>query len=447
VVDPECMKTLDCISVCPNDALHIGAGRPAIFARQSVREGGTRKPRMAWWKVTRWRSYSGWEELMVATLFLLAFFTFRGLYGSVPFLLALGVAALMAYGALQVLRLAYKSTVKVQNYSLKQTGSLTGAGYVYCSFSLLTLAFWLHSGYVHYHRAAAERGYDSLSPVIAEWFNGPAELSDGDLELAERALEHANIAMRLSPLSLFPREHWELAMLTGWLELVLGDEESFQANLLEASELRPEDPVSHDGLANFHASAGRVEEANRWFQLATEVTPEDPERWIRWSHWLASAGLPERAREVLDDGAQAGAAEGQLLQHLGRIELGFGLLDEARQAFERAIEVDPSLVEARLSLASLYCEAERFAEGLELYELVIESAYDDMSVRLSATLAATILGDLERAEHHAQAARELAPGRPEPLVALSDLASRRGDEAEAERLRKEAERRATFLGR
>ena len=33
VVDPGCMKCMDCISVCPNDALYFGFGKPAIAAR------------------------------------------------------------------------------------------------------------------------------------------------------------------------------------------------------------------------------------------------------------------------------------------------------------------------------------------------------------------------------------------------------------------------------
>ena len=34
VVDPGCMKCMDCISVCPNDALYFGFGRPAVAASQ-----------------------------------------------------------------------------------------------------------------------------------------------------------------------------------------------------------------------------------------------------------------------------------------------------------------------------------------------------------------------------------------------------------------------------
>ena len=35
VVDPGCMKCMDCISVCPNDALRFGFGAPSLLARAS----------------------------------------------------------------------------------------------------------------------------------------------------------------------------------------------------------------------------------------------------------------------------------------------------------------------------------------------------------------------------------------------------------------------------
>ena len=38
VVDPGCMKCMDCVATCPNDALYLGAGRPAISVGADERE-------------------------------------------------------------------------------------------------------------------------------------------------------------------------------------------------------------------------------------------------------------------------------------------------------------------------------------------------------------------------------------------------------------------------
>ena len=36
VVDPGCMKCMDCVSVCPNDALYFGFGKPAIGVPKTI---------------------------------------------------------------------------------------------------------------------------------------------------------------------------------------------------------------------------------------------------------------------------------------------------------------------------------------------------------------------------------------------------------------------------
>ena len=59
VVDPGCMKCLDCVSVCPNDALYFGLGRPAV-ARGPARG---REPTPAFDLTTR-------EEIAFALVFL-----------------------------------------------------------------------------------------------------------------------------------------------------------------------------------------------------------------------------------------------------------------------------------------------------------------------------------------------------------------------------------------
>ncbi|MCH9003001.1 MAG: 4Fe-4S binding protein, partial [Planctomycetes bacterium] len=50
VVDPGCMKCLDCVSVCPNDALYFGIGRPSMFA---TRRAGRRASRV-WQALPEW---------------------------------------------------------------------------------------------------------------------------------------------------------------------------------------------------------------------------------------------------------------------------------------------------------------------------------------------------------------------------------------------------------
>ncbi len=78
VVDAGCMKCMDCVSVCPMDALYLGVGKPAIGA----------KPRVAESRRGRRRGLPWVEEGILVGAFGLALATF---YGPIPFLFALGV--------------------------------------------------------------------------------------------------------------------------------------------------------------------------------------------------------------------------------------------------------------------------------------------------------------------------------------------------------------------
>ena len=82
VVDPGCMKCMDCISVCPNDALYFGFGKPAIGVKQ-----------------TRTKNYSlTWpEEIAGALIFSASLLAVWDVYQLVPMLMALGVAGVTTY--------------------------------------------------------------------------------------------------------------------------------------------------------------------------------------------------------------------------------------------------------------------------------------------------------------------------------------------------------------
>ena len=71
VVDPGCMKCMDCISVCPNDALYFGFGKPTIAIPKS---NAIKKSYSLTWP----------EEIVGAVVFLGSFLAVRGVYQLVP---------------------------------------------------------------------------------------------------------------------------------------------------------------------------------------------------------------------------------------------------------------------------------------------------------------------------------------------------------------------------
>jgi tetratricopeptide (TPR) repeat protein/NAD-dependent dihydropyrimidine dehydrogenase PreA subunit len=192
VVDPGCMKCGDCVSVCPKDALYVGWGAPALLARR--REAPLRESRRDWARellllafifgtcillhvydgrygiyglhldATLWLliallsagsfavalllrgkarhapETSFGEELVLGASFLAALYAFRGLGGSTPLLLALAIAAMLAFLALESWRLVRSRELAWKNWRLKSAGRLTLAGGVFAAVALLAAA-------------------------------------------------------------------------------------------------------------------------------------------------------------------------------------------------------------------------------------------------------------------------------------------------------------------
>ena len=119
VVDPGCMKCMDCVSVCPNDALYFGFGKPTLLAPKSN-------------VIKRHYSLTWPEEIVGALVFLGSFLAVRGVYALVPFLMALGCAAVTTFVALKTWRLLRTRELSFYRFNLKSSGKIHTAGFGVC---------------------------------------------------------------------------------------------------------------------------------------------------------------------------------------------------------------------------------------------------------------------------------------------------------------------------
>ena len=122
------MKCMDCVSVCPNDALSFG------FARPSVLKGAPRtaRPKRVW--DTSWS-----EDFALALVFLAIFFGTRSAYGVIPMLMAVGIAGCGTFLAWKCWRMARVANVRMGVFQLKRAGRLTRSGWALGILTTLTL--------------------------------------------------------------------------------------------------------------------------------------------------------------------------------------------------------------------------------------------------------------------------------------------------------------------
>lgn len=207
VVDPGCMKCLDCVSVCPNDALYFGLGKPSIVAR------GAAVP----------RSYSlTWpEELFAAAVFLASLLAVWEVYQLVPMLMALGVAAVSTFLAVRIIKMFRSADSSFYGRSLRSAGRVTAAGWAFLAFAFLWLGLNAHSGYVRYHEREAKLAFEKLTipDELALAQADPTQwLSPSDAQAVANGKDAFENAQRVS---LFTNR--EAISKLAWLEYLSGN--------------------------------------------------------------------------------------------------------------------------------------------------------------------------------------------------------------------------------
>lgn len=142
VIDPGCMKCLDCVSVCPNDALSFGIAAPTIFTKGRTEAAKKKKTQRPPYDLT-WG-----QEFIVTLLALLLFMSFRGMFNSVPMLMAVAMGVIVAFSAWKLGRMFYTPNVRLQSIQLAFRGKWTSKGYLFAFFTVVMLAMGAWSGVI-----------------------------------------------------------------------------------------------------------------------------------------------------------------------------------------------------------------------------------------------------------------------------------------------------------
>ncbi len=219
VTDPGCMKCMDCISVCPNDALYYGFGKPSFSAPQSIE-----------------RSYSlTWpEEIAGAIVFLVSFLAVWDVYQLVPMLMAIGIATVTTFLALRMWRLIGAKDLSFYRFSLKSQGVIQKAGWIFAAFAIAWIGLNIHSGYVRYHEAAGARAFENIRipDELALAQKNPGQwLSTADIQNIASGKSHFESG---SELGLFVNK--EAISKLAWFEYLSGNSDQAVRLLGKAAE-------------------------------------------------------------------------------------------------------------------------------------------------------------------------------------------------------------------
>lgn len=432
VVDPGCMKCMDCVSVCPNDALYFGFSDSRTESRQ-VEARPARKPTPY--------DFSLGQEFAMAATGLAALFALRGLYDQIPLLLAMGLAAITGFLAVKAYGLVKDANVRLQNLQLKRGGIWTRAGLLFGAFTVLWLFLVVHSGLVQFaawrgttHLRALQLGDDIWQPganwwnradadsrarhaSATEWFRHADRYGLGEtteclnglawLAVAEnKPTEAADFLQRI--IERIP-ERPEPRRAMALLHLKANRPQEAESALREALVADPAYAVARLELVGLLTGQGRNDEVATLFTEAMNQSPHDPTWPVQLARrHLQSAQLAE-ADQVLTAAIQRMPRDAELHMVMGAVRLAQGRTNEGKASLEQAIALAPRLAEAHYHLGMALLGERRTEEAIVSLGRAVAEAPSVAIYHYNLAVATFMAGRPAKAEPIIQQAIRLDP--------------------------------------
>ncbi len=341
VISADCVRSLECIAACPENALSFGFGRP-VLRRPSGTQSGSSGYRLT----VR-------EEVLVGVVCLAVFIITRGLYGAIPMLMAATMGILAAFVCWRTLRLLRERDGRLTGIQLKRRGRLTISGRTFVAGCVAMLLLLGHSAAIRIIQSQAGRLDDHVGiPFDAALQPDPPQLTPEVRQSAERARHLYRLASGVRRGGIGLTDTPPADVRIAWLSLVLGDREH-AAGVLEHL-LRAE---AVDGLA---VQLAQIRLLLRQPDLALgtlrDVCRRRPNAarsrdMLCWM--LVRSGRADEAEALVRRRLDRAPGDVAALSTLGRLLVAQGRHPEALTVHRSAVEAAPGVGPLRLDLAAL----------------------------------------------------------------------------------------------
>ncbi|HRO98205.1 MAG TPA: tetratricopeptide repeat protein [Flavobacteriales bacterium] len=382
VTNPRCLKDLDCVAVCPENAVQFGFRKPPLF-RKGHPMGGYQG---------RFSNSLG-EDLFLAGGFLVTMPIYRGLYDRVPFLLSVALALCTAYVLLLGWRLFRRDAMQLRGTMLRMDRALRPAGRGLVAFLVVLLVLLGHSAVVQYHTVLGQRIFLKAAQRVEQGRDAQAAVGEAV-------------------------HHYEQALAIG---------------LIRPADRRQE-------LASLYIQQGRTAEA---MTLLEGIVVEQPTH-VEARHLLAGSALQQGApaiaaahwQAIMDQGSEGmsgrsrGITAAAALAY-GQATEGAGSFGQARTIYQRGLELVPGDVPLLMAVAAVESRMGLDAAAIAHYEEALQHGGEGPLLHNNLGALYLRTGRADRALPHYKALATLKPDDPQVHYTMGVLLARGGDAAQA----------------
>jgi polyferredoxin len=303
VIDSGCMKIMDCVDACPNDALHIGFGTVALGKRTQKRK----------------YDLALWEELFVSALFLLGFFAFRRLYEFIPMLMAVGISLVVTWWVWKAIKVLQKSNVNFHSWRLKFHGKIKLPGFLFILIAVILFALTAHSAVIQSFKLIGENAIRNNDTATAmRYYKLASPFEDGGYAFAS----NPNIDKAVGVYLESELQFIEAERLFRRIHKRVGDE--YSAMLLAQN------------LQNHY----QFNPINTFYTDKLEANPDWDTLWEDYVGWIKRSSMYTRALDLSRVAVEKNPHATRLKVQLALLEMDHGSPSEASKIMRRVLEED-----------------------------------------------------------------------------------------------------------
>ncbi len=389
VLDRNCVRSFDCVGACPHKALSFSFTRPAFLGHNAGTKPAAHRYDLTWP-----------EEIACLGVFLAAFMVLRGLYGTIPLLMAAPLAAIAAYLAWKSIRLVRDENVRFGGLQLRLHRRITPGGLGFGAGVVLVTLLLAHSATIRALVWRAGKLDEGVSVSYDDAINQRG-IPGAQREAAAKALKLYRLAGPIWRGGMGLLHTPEASVRLAWLQIVLGHAD------LAAEEL---ESLVATGRAADHVG-------------------------VQLADLLLSIRQPDRAEKALLAMVGQSASHAQSRDRLALLYLQTNRAEDGARVYRVALERRPQDGLARSGLGRYrFMQGDRDDALRELARAAADSPTEPV-VRRNLAFALAATGRIDDAIRELEAgAAARPPARHELLTLGAQLLRQAGRAEDADRM-------------